>query len=114
MRTLYLLVVINVALILSACTSNEAVTNYKPAPNDPRQDPIKISYNKPPSQPYQVIGLASVSKYNDEGIKRQEATVRDLMREQAASLHGDAIIDVKNVDQSVTATVIAYKQQALV
>jgi hypothetical protein len=120
MRTLYLLVVINVALILSSC----AVTHTPPpTPINPQhvrhwkhchhhKDPVNVSFLKvtPPDCPYRVLGEARVSRFNDVGIKRQEATIRDLMREQAASLDGDAVINIRKEDRIITATVIAYKK----
>ena len=50
------------------------------------KDPINVSFLTivKPDRPYQVLGKANVAKYNPVGIKRQEATLRDLMREQAA------------------------------
>lgn len=110
MRILYLPSIIYIALILSSCAS----TNPKPPANLPPQhkDPIAVSLlnKEQPSRPYTILGKASVSKYNMVGIKRQQATIHDLMRQQAAMLDGDAIIDLKNKNSEVTATVIAYKQ----
>jgi hypothetical protein len=117
MRTLYLLGVIYIALILPGCANNisspeKCTTDKNPPQTVQHKDPINVSFLnvQKPIRPYQVIGQANVSKYNVVGIKRQEATLRDLMREQAASLNGDAIINIKNEDKTVTATVIAYKQ----
>jgi hypothetical protein len=125
MRTLYLLIVIYVALIVSGCTVTRtpvASTTYS-KPSHPTEeytaprchhhkDPVNVSflYREIPNRPYKVLGTAEVSKFNTEGIKRQDATIRDLMREQAASLDGDAIIDIKNDDKKITATVIAFKK----
>ncbi len=125
MRTLYLLIVIYAALIVSGCTVTRTPvppTSYaKPTPtSEPyttyhchhHKDPVNVSFlnRNIPNRPYKVLGVAEVSKFNTEGIKRQDATIRDLMREQAASLDGDAIIDIKNDDKKITATVIAFKK----
>jgi PBP1b-binding outer membrane lipoprotein LpoB len=103
MRTLYLLIVINVALIVSGCSSMtkpHPPEEYSPPPtcHHHHKDPVNVSflYREIPNRPYRVLGVAEVSKFNTRGIKRQDATIRDLMREQAASLDGDAIIDIKN------------------
>lgn len=124
MRILYLFGVINAALILTACatpnhppaveTSTETTTITPPACHH-HKEPMNVSVVTKPlppatvRRPYQVLGTATVSKYNVVGVKRQEATIRDIMRNMAASLEGDALIDIKTDDQTVSATVIAYK-----
>jgi hypothetical protein len=122
MRILYLFSVIYAALILSSCattphppaveTSTETTTITPPCPHH-HKDPINVSvFTKPPqlNRPYQVVGKATVSKFNVAGVKRQEATIRDIMRKMAASVDGDALIDIKANEQTVSATVIAYKE----
>jgi PBP1b-binding outer membrane lipoprotein LpoB len=116
MRTLYLLIVIYVALIVSGCSSvtkPHPPEEYSPPPRcHHHKDPVNVSFliREIPNRPYKVLGVAEVSKFNTEGIKRQDATIRDLMREQAASLDGDAIINIKNDGKKITATVIAFKK----
>ena len=130
MRTLYLLVVINIALILSACattdttpmatngdstlsTTTAAGTTTTPPKCHHHKDPLHVSLMnglQQPSSPYQVLGEAKVSKFNTVGIKRQEATMRDLIRQQAASLGGDAVINFRHDDKTISATIIAYKR----
>lgn len=124
MKTLYLLTLISAALILTSCASTDAVhpTPNKSSPSEqalaqPKQDlsknPLDVSFvaaKKPLNVPYQVIGKASVSQYNMVGIKRQEATIRDIMRQLAASLNGDALIDLERDHHVVTAKVVAYKR----
>jgi hypothetical protein len=117
MRTLYLLALVS-ALVLSGCaTTNPCpksqTTNSSSSAQCPhKKDPITVSFlsNQKPARPYQVIGTTVVAKYNTVGIKRQEAIIRDLIRQQAASLGGDAVIDVKHNGNAISATVIAYKQ----
>jgi hypothetical protein len=121
MRTLYPLIVIYVALILNACTATRTPvppTQHTPTPTythhhcHHHKDPVSVSFlnRQIPDRPFRVLGEAKVEKYYAVGIKRQEATIRDLMREQAASLDGDAIINIKNDEKTITATVIAYKK----
>jgi hypothetical protein len=118
MRTLYLLIVINVALI-SACTStnNTLLTDPQPqtkaTPKVHHKDPINVSLYpgiKEPARPYKVLGKTSVSKFNPVGIKRQEATIRDLMREDAVSLGGDAVIALTHGEKEISGTVISYER----
>ncbi len=119
MRALYLLGVIYIALSISSCTA----TVYKPTPSVPAtntnvskvnttKDPLTVSLltNEKPVRPYKVVAQATISKYNRVGIKRQEATIHDILRQLAASVNGDAVIDMKNNGKEISATVIAYKQ----
>ena len=118
MKTLYLVSIIYIALILSACTNtchpaviiNDDVTAVTPRCHKKPVD-VSVLTNIKPDRPYKIVGKATVSKYNIVGIKRQEATMRDIMRQLAASLDGDAVIEIHNKDdKTVTATVIAYNR----
>jgi hypothetical protein len=125
MRTLYLLIVIYVALIVSGCSvtrtpvppttytkTNYSTDEYAAPKCHHHKDPVNVSFlnHNIPNRPYKVLGVAEVYKFNTEGIRRQDAIIRDLLREQAASLDGDAIIDIKNDGKKITATVIAFKK----
>lgn len=117
MRTLYLLVVINIGFIVSGCSvpqspSSPITSTALMSPT--HKNPIDVALypaKHAPERPYKVIGKASVSRYNGS-IKRQEATVQDLLRQQAAALNGDAIIDIDDAPSAPTrnAKVIAYKK----
>lgn len=120
MRALYLVTVINIGLTLTGCsyfestqptspTHQEKVTALaEPIKNYDLKDPVTVSfYSKGhPRSPYQIIGKETVSKFNHVGIKRQEAIIRDTMRQLAASIGGDAVIDVRHDKTFVTGTVI--------
>jgi hypothetical protein len=94
--------------------------NNTPATAPPKchhkKNPLNVSFLKSqnPQRPFLVVGQTKVSKFNLVGIKRQEATLREMLSQEAASLGGDAVINIKHDDRTVTATVIAYKQQILV
>jgi hypothetical protein len=122
MKPLYLLGIIYVAFMMSGCTT---VNHQVPMPTEATQvdpvchkhkahgDPIKVSvltHQDKPAHPYKVIGKARISKYNVVGIKRQEATMREIMRQLAVSMDGDAVIDVKNHGRDLVATVITYNE----
>jgi len=64
---------------------------------------------KKPSIPYKVMGKETISKYNLAGIKRQEAQLREAMRNFAANLGGDAVIDITHDDKNIIGTVIAFQ-----
>lgn len=119
MRTLYLLGIIYIALFMSSCsttgckpTKEIRTTNAQTSSINNPKDPVNVHLltKEKPVHPYSVIGKATVSKYNTGGIKRQQAVIHDLMRQVAASLNGDAVMDLQSNDKEISATVIAYKQ----
>lgn len=57
---------------------------------------------------YTVLGEAKVSRYNMGGLKRQDAIIHDVMRTVAASMGGDAIVDIKGTGDMVSGKVIKY------
>lgn len=118
MRLVYSFIMIYVALTLSACATTRqqpvdkpllstASTSFK---DKTHKDPIEIAVyvEGKPLHPYKVIGTETISKYNTVGVKRQEAVIRDAMRNLAASMGGDAVINIMNEDKTITATVIVY------
>lgn len=121
MRILYLFTVIYAALILTGCV--DSIQNPPAAhiatqsttitpPCHRYKNPLQVSLitHAKPDRPYQVLGVATVSKFNVVGIKRQEATIRDIMRKFAAQMDGDALIDIKITDNTISGTIIAYKK----
>lgn len=112
-------------LHLSACvTTNTAnkspklalTTEKKPielSRHDVNKNPLSVTLytgKRNPNKPYIILGKESVSKFNRVGIKRQEANIRDAMRHVAATLGGDAVINISHDANSVTGTVIAYEK----
>lgn len=75
--------------------------------------PLLISFypkGDRPHLPYKVIGKETVSKYNLAGVKRQQALIREAMSQLAASVGGDAVIDISHDKNSVSGTIITYKK----
>lgn len=122
MKASYLFVVA-LCFALASCSSinaeqptnsqaQNAVKNTPPIQKcKKKKNPMDVSFYTremiPPS--YKVVGKASVSQYNAGGSKRAEAMIHDAMGNVAASMGGDAIINIKRNDKIVTGTVIAYQ-----
>lgn len=115
MRALYLLALIYIGFTLSSCSTVETPsskstfaqeTNYK------KKNPFSVSFysHTKPKKPYMIIGEEHFSKFNSGGNKRQEAIIRDGMRELAAAMGGDAVIDLKHDNKSISGTVIAFQE----
>lgn len=128
MRISSLLVISYVCCTLSSCasvhtarpvnhTQNTAQTTVKPPQ---KKNPMEVSvyYNqislKPPYKPYKIIGEAKISNFNNGGIKRQDAIIHDAMRSVAASMGGDAIIDITRTPTAVIGKVISYQSKIAV
>lgn len=117
MKKLYLLSILSIVLILTSCASVQTSKPENHKVTKPSIDPLTVSfYNGKRSQehPYHVKGKATVSQYNVVGIKRQEATIRDLMRQMAAKLGGNAVVDITHDDKAITGTVVEYNNQLVV
>ncbi|RDI48775.1 YajG family lipoprotein [Aquicella lusitana] len=69
-----------------------------------------FSEHKTPHAPYRVIGVATVSKYNILGMKREDETIHTMMKNLAASIGGDGIIDVSSNHESMKANIIAFQK----
>lgn len=119
MRMIYIFIIC-AGLILTGCASN--TQKKTSSPQKPATVKTKVSHKNPisvklysgksqPEAPYVVLGKHTVSKYNLVGIKRQEAHIRDAMKSHAATLGGDAVINITHDANTVTGTVIAYKAE---
>jgi hypothetical protein len=117
MRILYLLSLIYVGLALTSCatdfTSKQLTNPTKPAPSHPKKSPLTVSFytKTQPKVPYEIIGEESISKFKLGNSKRQEAHIHDGMRELAAAMGGDAVINIKHNTSSITGTVVAYQKE---
>lgn len=66
--------------------------------------------NETPQKAYRIIGVATVSKYNLFGIPREEAMLNNMMKDLAASIGGDGIINISQKGDNLQATIIAYEK----
>lgn len=128
MRISRLLVISYVCCALSSCASVNTVrpvnhtqnTAQKTAKIQQKKNPMEVSvyYSNisltPPYKPYIVIGEAKISNFNKGGIKRQDAIIHDAMRTLAASMGGDAIIDITRTPTAVIGKVISYQSKITV
>jgi hypothetical protein len=77
------------------------------------KDPSKIAFYHHSSaikHPYRIIGKSSISRRNIIGISRQPSTLNAMLRKKAADMGGDAIIDFKQDNQKIEATIIAFEK----
>lgn len=126
MRLLPLMFGITTTLLLNGCanthhTPTRAASNliqrqsvvsmtkeYYPAKN-----PLTVAVyddNQSPHTPYRVIGVATISKYNLLGSPRQDTTMNVMMKNLAASMGGDGLINVSENSDAMQAHIIAYQK----
>lgn len=110
MKAISVLIIVYAVLFLCGCSTNKT-TVATPITKDPIAVNMYKEGQKPPL-PYKVLGKEIVSKYNFVGMKRQEACIRDAMRNLAAKMGGDAIINITRDGKSVSGTVIAFEQSS--
>ena len=93
--------------------AQDKLTTPDPAPKQcPLKDPIAIAFSdeeNKPLHPYKIIAKESISQFNTGGIKRQEATIHDVLRQLAASIGGDAVINIKEENQRISGEVIKFQ-----
>jgi hypothetical protein len=120
MKSLYLLIIIYIGLYLFGCTTTshpkltqntQTALNQSTVVNPKEKNPLTVAMytDKKPSNPYKILGTETVSKFNYNGIKRQIAIIHDAMRNLAAKMGGDAVINIAHDDKAVTGTVISYQ-----
>lgn len=112
----YMMLTGTVALLAGCATSNPIQRSHITAITHdtyPTKKPQNISFytsSQKPQAAYRVIGVAEVSKTNLFGAKRSEETVNTMLRQLAASIGGDGIIDMNQQGNQIEAKVIAYQK----
>lgn len=120
------LLTVSMSLLLQACTTNthsnpQLATNFLTqqtivATTDehyPVKNPQTVAvytHGQKPAVPYKVIGVAKVAKHNFLGTKREEHVLHSMMKSLAASIGGDAVIDVSANEKHIQANVIAFQK----
>jgi hypothetical protein len=68
------------------------------------------STEQSPASPYRVIGVATISKFNLLGVKRQDATMHNMMKQLAANMGGDGVINLSSNDNALQGHIIAFQK----
>ena len=119
-------VIVAIAFLLGSCSSAgspstalaanfinrqtiEPVTKEKYPPKSPQLVTLYTA-DQTPHTAYRVIGIATVSKYNLLGLQRQAIVIHNMMKNLAASIGGDGLINVSSNDKNFQAKVIAFQR----
>ena len=113
-------------LLLNACASqgqsptrmaSNFINNESVIPTSnadyPAKDPQTVALyqnNDSPHAPYRIIGMASVMRHNLLGMERTDATMQQMMKQLAANMGGDGLINVDKNPDALKAHIIAYQQ----
>jgi len=115
------------AFTLTACTASykphstakikhgEMIVSYTTIPHKSKSATAVAIYSKASlvNHPYRVIGQETVSRYNLIGMERKPLTVNHIMKDLAASIGGDAIMDVTEDGTRVEGTIISFEKVLL-
>jgi hypothetical protein len=74
--------------------------------------PQRLCVSEKPNVPYEEIGRVSVDKYNNLSLPRSSDEMNAAMKQQAASIGGNAIIDVTEDFASMSGVVVAFKSES--
>jgi hypothetical protein len=110
-RGMQLLIVLSIATMIAACTATTSIrtSNEPHSPTDPAN--VKIFLSEKPSQQYKEIGKVTVDKYGMIGMTPASGEkINQLLREEAAKIGGDAIINVSEDFASVSGVVVVFTQ----
>ena len=127
MRMSHSTLLIIAAFLLQGCaathgrTPTQVATNYihkqqvtpTTAESYPAKSPQFIALymsNQTPHTAYKIIGVASVSKYNLLGMQRESVDMHGIMKNLAASIGGDALINVSDNEHDMQANVIQFQK----
>lgn len=97
------LVTIVIAFLLAGCAHQCCKTS-------PAKNPCKIALledKQMPTAPYRIIGVATVAKRDRFGIQNN---VNNMMKNFAASIGGDAVMNLSSKGNQVRANVIQYQR----
>ena len=126
MKNLLILCLVSLVSLLTACTPTapsrtQVAENYIHRrqvlltskefypPKNPQTIKVFSEANKP-SSPYRVIGVATVAKYNLIGFERKQDLAESMLKNLAASIGGDGIINFAIKPEMFQAQVIAYQK----
>jgi hypothetical protein len=85
-------------------------TTTESYPSKPVQTVSLYNNEKTPHTAYRIIGIATVSKFNLFGMKRQDDILNDMIKKLAASIGGDGLININSNEEKIEANVIAFQK----
>jgi hypothetical protein len=106
----HIISIVMAGLLAGCATERVMSTGPKLAPTDPSS--VKIYLSEKPNVPYEEIGRVSVDKYNNLSIARSPDDMNAALKQQAASIGGNAIIDVTEDFASMSGVVVAFKSES--
>ena len=125
MRTFYLIIITSGLALLTSCTSTRTTTQMAAnfinrqtivtttketyPPKNPKHIALYTNEHKPLT-PYRIIGVATISKHNFFGGKRQAETLNSMMKNLAASIGGDALIQTNVNNETIKVNIIQFQR----
>lgn len=101
-----LILAVALLFVIGCATERVMTTDSKQLPpTDPDAVTIYLSNKKPP-YPYEAIGRVSVDKRSLIGLSRSGDEIYKNLREKAASIGGDAVINITEDSGSMSGVVV--------
>ncbi|AFU70308.1 hypothetical protein P700755_003720 [Psychroflexus torquis ATCC 700755] len=94
---------------LNSCKTSSVMRTSDVKYEQTDSNSIEIFLSKKPNKEYDEIGRVSADKYSNMAIKRAENKIQQALKEKAASIGGNAIINVTEDIGSISGIVIRYK-----
>lgn len=79
----------------------------------PAKNPKRVAFytnDKTPHTAYRVLGVATISKHNLIGVPRGQQTVNSMMKNLAASIGGDGVMNIDDNGETLRGNVIAFQR----
>ena len=93
-------------LLMMGCATERVMTTTSKQFPPTNPDAVKIYLTANPNTPFEEIGRVSVDKYSMMGTSRSGDVIYKNLREKAASIGGDAIINITEDFASMSGVVI--------
>lgn len=103
--------VLALVLLMLGCATERVMTTTSKQLPPTNPDAVKIYLTDKPTTPFEEIGRVSVDKYTMMGTSRSGDEIHKNLRKKAASIGGDAIINITEDFASMHGVVIKILPQ---
>ena len=96
------------AFLMIGCATERVMTTTSKQLPPSNPDAVKMFLTDKPTTPFEEIGRVSVDKYSMFATSRSGDEIQKNLREKAASIGGDAIINITEDFASMSGVVIKF------
>ena len=107
-NTKTLVMALLIIVILAGCATERIMKTTDETFPAKSSSNVKLYLSEKPSQTFTTIGSVSVDKFTMLGMSRSGDEINNLLKVNAASIGGDALIDIKEDFGSVSGVVVVF------